>query len=477
MSQPPPRDQGQPSDQGQPPSWPAGNQSPRPSGDQLPAWPSGKPDQGQPPAWPSGKPDQGQPPAWPSGKPDQGQPPAWPSGGSGQGQSPTWPSGGSGQGQPPSWPSPGQAPPPSWPGDGPGQGQGQPPSWTPGGQPPYPGPGYRYGYRQRPPRFRRRHPFRGAIIGLVLFIIFGFVVRNITTSHNTVSVTPFPSASGAGPTGSQAPPGKTGSHFDLADGSGHVYRLTLVKVIDPATGADQFSTPDNGKRFVGLVFTIKALTGSPQNEDANNDAVVVGGNRQNYQADFDRIAGYTNFDTGMIHVAQGDTVDGFGHVPGAGRRDGLEGPVDRAERVRLDGGVGPARIACPGRPGAGPGSMAMSRRSPGGTGDRRAFSRQPGRLAGANLEDGRASAARRAAAVSVTVGGVTGERGRRAAADAGFAHFVVGRRPGRRAGTRSAARPEAQWVIVPNVTADDQIVCQRIPPAGSVAETMWLPPS
>ncbi len=70
--------------------------------------------------------------------------------------------------------------------------------------------------------------------------------------------------------------------------------------------------------------------------------------------------------------------------------------------------------------------MAMNRRSPGGTGDRRAFSRQPGRLAGANLEDGRASAARRAAAVSVTVGGVTGERGRRAAADAGFVHFVVG---------------------------------------------------
>ncbi len=35
----------------------------------------------------------------------------------------------------------------------------------------------------------------------------------------------------------------------------------------------------------------------------------------------------------------------------------------------------------------------------------------------------------------------------------------------------------AQWVMVPNVTADDQIVCHRIPPAGSVAETMLPPPS
>ncbi len=136
------------------------------------------------------------------------------------------------------------------------------------------------------------------------------MVRNVTTSHNAVSITPFPSASGGLATGRQAPPGRIGSQFDLGDGSGNVYRVTLVKVIDPAKGVDQFSSPDRGKRFVGLIFTVKALTGSPQNEDANNDAVVVGGNGQTYSADFDGIAGYTNFDGGAIHVAQGDTVTG-----------------------------------------------------------------------------------------------------------------------------------------------------------------------
>ena len=134
--------------------------------------------------------------------------------------------------------------------------------------------------------------------------------RGITAGHNTVSVTPSPSGSGALATGLQAPPGKVGTQFDLPDSSGDTYRVTLVKVIDPARGADQFSSPDSGKRFVGLVFKIKALTGSPQNEDANNDAVLVGGNGQNYSADFDGIAGYTNFDSGAIHVAQGDTVTG-----------------------------------------------------------------------------------------------------------------------------------------------------------------------
>jgi hypothetical protein len=96
----------------------------------------------------------------------------------------------------------------------------------------------------------------------------------------------------------------------VQDGSGDTYRVTLVKIIDPAQGADQFSTPDPGKRFVGVVFTIKALRGSPQDEDANGDAVVVGSNGQTYTADFDNIAGYTNFSNGQINVAQGDTTTG-----------------------------------------------------------------------------------------------------------------------------------------------------------------------
>jgi hypothetical protein len=136
------------------------------------------------------------------------------------------------------------------------------------------------------------------------------VVRGITASHNTVSVTPFPSASGVLATGLLAPPGKVGSPFDLQDGNGDTYRVTLVKIIDPARGANQFSSPDSGKRFVGLVFRIRALTGSPQSEDANNDAVLIGGNGKNYAADFAGIAGYSNFDSGTIHVAQGDTVTG-----------------------------------------------------------------------------------------------------------------------------------------------------------------------
>jgi hypothetical protein len=237
-----------------------------------------------------------QPPPWGQGQPsDQGdQPSPWPS----ADQPPAWPSAGSGQEQPTSWPSPGQSPSP-------------PPSWPPAGQPPYPGPGYTYGYGPRPPRFRRRPRFLGAIITLGVIIVVGVVVGNLGKSHEnvSVSVTPFPSGTGAS-AGHQEPPGRIGSSFELKDGNGNLYRVTLTKVIDPAKGENQFTVPDAGKRFAGLVFGVKALTGSPQDEDANNDAVIIGSNGQNYSADFEGIAGYTNFDHGAIHVSKGETVTG-----------------------------------------------------------------------------------------------------------------------------------------------------------------------
>jgi hypothetical protein len=144
-----------------------------------------------------------------------------------------------------------------------------------------------------------------------VIIVLGVVVGNISRSHESVSisVTPFPSGATTS-AGHQEPPGKVGSSFELKDGSGDTYRVTLTKVIDPAKGKNEFAMPGPGKRFVGLVFQVKALTGSPKDEDANNDAVVIGGNGQTYSADFAGIAGYTNFTHGAIHVSQGKTVTG-----------------------------------------------------------------------------------------------------------------------------------------------------------------------
>ena len=144
-----------------------------------------------------------------------------------------------------------------------------------------------------------------------MIIVLGVVVGNLGTSHENVSVSVTPSPSGTSASaGQQEPPGRIGSSFELKDGSGNLYQVTLTEVIDPAKGENQVTVPDAGTRFVGLVFRVKALTGSPRDEDANNDAVVIGSNGQKYSADFDRIAGYANFDHGAIRVSTGQTVTG-----------------------------------------------------------------------------------------------------------------------------------------------------------------------
>jgi NACHT domain-containing protein len=103
---------------------------------------------------------------------------------------------------------------------------------------------------------------------------------------------------------------KIGSYHDVQDVNRNKYRVTLVKVIDPARGADQRTTPENGRRFVGAVFTIKALSGSPEDVDANNNAAVIGSDGLTYPADLNNIAGHVNFDNGTVHMAQYKTVTG-----------------------------------------------------------------------------------------------------------------------------------------------------------------------
>lgn len=181
-----------------------------------------------------------------------------------------------------------------------------------GGYPSGPGgPNYTPPQTPRKKRHWIRNTFLG-IIALIVVIIIALVLSSgggVSTTPSGTSAAPKNSPSSA-PATHQATTAGIGSYFDVQDSSGDSYRVTLVKVIDPAQGADQFTTPNNGNRFIGAVFTIKALTGSPRDEDANSDAALVGSNGQTYTPDFDNIAGYTNFNNGDITVAQGDTATG-----------------------------------------------------------------------------------------------------------------------------------------------------------------------
>jgi hypothetical protein len=157
-------------------------------------------------------------------------------------------------------------------------GQGQPSS-------PGPGPGY------APPR-RGAGQWARVILAIAGAVVVAGIAIGAVLSHRA-------SAAAA----------RIGSSFDVQDGIGDTYRVTLVKVVDPAQGGP-YTSPDSGTRFVGAVFRVTALSGSPKGEDANNDAALVGSNGHTYTCVFTDLAGYANFNGGEIQVAKGGTTTG-----------------------------------------------------------------------------------------------------------------------------------------------------------------------
>ena len=137
-------------------------------------------------------------------------------------------------------------------------------------------------HTRRPPQQpKKRHWARNILLAIAGLVVLIIVVSVALSAGSGVSTTPSgttatPQAKGSSAASHAASSAGVGSYFDVKDSSGDTYQMVLIKV-----------------------------SGSPQNEDANSDAAVVGSNGQTYNADFDSIVGYTNFNEGQINVAQG----------------------------------------------------------------------------------------------------------------------------------------------------------------------------
>lgn len=96
---------------------------------------------------------------------------------------------------------------------------------------------------------------------------------------------------------------RIGSAIQLSAANNAKLSVTAQQVIDPASGANEFSTPESGKRFVGVKFVISNVGSGTYNGNANNGASVIGSDGQTYTTDFNAIAGCTNFNNGDITLA------------------------------------------------------------------------------------------------------------------------------------------------------------------------------
>lgn len=101
-----------------------------------------------------------------------------------------------------------------------------------------------------------------------------------------------------------------GSAISIKSVNGDPALVTLVAVTDPASGADQFTTPSAGARFVGVEFKIDNTGSSTLSDDANNDTTAIGSNDQSYSASFESISGCTNFNHGEFTLPSGQASTG-----------------------------------------------------------------------------------------------------------------------------------------------------------------------
>ena len=129
------------------------------------------------------------------------------------------------------------------------------------------------------------------------------------------AASPVATSAAVAPTASPAPSptntlsGPVGTAYKVTDDSGNVMTVRLTQVVDPAQGADQYTTPNNGFRFVGAVFTLNGVSGT-FSDDANGDATLVGSNNQTYTFDASSLADVTNFNNGEYNLTPGQTSVG-----------------------------------------------------------------------------------------------------------------------------------------------------------------------
>jgi hypothetical protein len=227
--------------------------------------------------------------------------------------------------------------------------QGQPYPQQPYPEQPSPLPGYPP-QQQHPPGYPppgggprkswpRRHPILTTIIGLFGFFVVIIVIAAVAgTASHTVTTGQAGSTASSTPSAasSASSTARLGSTITLTgNNSGEKMAVTVTKIVSHAQPADQFSTPDPGKRFYAVQFRL-ANTGSAAYSDSpSNGAAVVDSAGQSYQATIGDVTGCESF-PGTENIAAGDK--GLGcvvfQVPD-------EAKITKVQ-FTLDSGFGPA---------------------------------------------------------------------------------------------------------------------------------------
>jgi hypothetical protein len=151
---------------------------------------------------------------------------------------------------------------------------------------------------------------RALLIGVAALALTG--CASVSATHPAAThkaSTPPASTPSDTPTDTAPAHQGVGAAFDITAGN-DTYTVRLVKVLQHAAPSDSFENAPHGKHLAGAEFVITGQAGHT-NDNANNNAIAVGSDDQDYESAFDTLAAGTNFSSGDFRVSAGEHVRGW----------------------------------------------------------------------------------------------------------------------------------------------------------------------
>lgn len=147
------------------------------------------------------------------------------------------------------------------------------------------------------------------IVALAVFTLAASALSAACSSHTDPTSGPAAAATSSGSdTATPKPAGHTGDTLTLTRVDGSTVTVTLEKVINPAT-----ITPgpgDPGATYIATQFTIANPGTETMNGDVNTNVWAFGSDGRRYAPDLKDVGECTNFDSGMFHIAPGESAIG-----------------------------------------------------------------------------------------------------------------------------------------------------------------------
>lgn len=147
------------------------------------------------------------------------------------------------------------------------------------------------------------------IVMLIGFFITGFYSglsdenkkKSQTSSSSQSTETTAPdTASSSKPANSTTSTGvPIGKLVVVKDQEGHPFEVTLIKYVETAKGADQYISPDSGKRFTAVQLKLTNKSAQISHEVPENNTFLMDSGNQSYPADYNKVADCQAFAIGL----------------------------------------------------------------------------------------------------------------------------------------------------------------------------------